>query len=246
MYSRQISLFFHNYYGDDLKWLDEFQSLDPLLNRVYYNTVESSVYRKIYADAPEVFDHLRSDRLPLFVFKSSNLGKDIGGKLIMIDAAMRMNDNSKYWLFFHDKRSPYHEMGRLWLTRLKKLIDPETVKNAIDVFTRREDIGIVCLKDSHRIEQKKSYLETLKEHISVSCFEKLLTDNGRLPYASSTMFLTRSELYKEFFQNHPPIVVRESLEGGDVKDDNEATRVHAWERMFTWIAVAKNYKIATV
>ncbi|RNI29229.1 rhamnan synthesis F family protein [Rufibacter latericius] len=179
--------------------------------------------------------------------RSTNVGKDIGGKLVLMDAYLRLGIKTKYLVFVHDKKSPHLADGRQWFNNLIRIIHPPVVKSILEAFQKDARIGIVASKGS-----------VMKETNSLGRFQ---SNNGQVlsglqeryniypkdpSYVAGTMFWVKSELFTQFFSVFPPLEIRASLEEGNVLDNEAGTFTHSWERLLSWIVTSQGYFIKEV
>jgi len=243
-----FSVFFHNYYGDHEAWVKLFtqQIRQPFI--LYYNIVEDSVYN-IGDDQPLV-SRLRESISGSFLKdivlrRSPNQGKDIGGKLVLLDACLHEALPTPFSIFLHDKKSPYKIQGQQWKNRLFGIIEPDFIEKALSSFTRNEKLGIIAGSSDIRDE----YDHSLKSFISTNrpllqqfqtTFHINTTDYR---YVAGTMFLARSSPLLDFFRKYPPLDIRKTLEKGNIMDETSGSNTHAWERMLCWLIFAQGYTI---
>ncbi|MEW6108503.1 MAG: rhamnan synthesis F family protein [Nitrospirota bacterium] len=177
--------------------------------------------------------------------KSPNVGKDIGGKLVLLDTFMKLDLSSKYLVFVHDKKSPHLATGEQWFKDLLRIIEPTNISQILSEFEKDSSIGIVAtksaIKDEYDVKAKK-YLSNNGD-ILLKLQEKYQVNPNDYRYIAGTMFWVRTELILNFFKKFHPLKVREELEYGNVMDSCSGTFTHSWERMLTWLVTAQGYKI---
>ena len=117
MSSFTCSVLFHNYYGDHENWVRLFCEKIRIPFTLYYNIVEDS----IYAGAGEEGLLARMQEAgsgpflkEIILRRSPNQGKDIGGKLVLLDVYIRSAPKNDLIIFLHDKKSPYKVHSREW------------------------------------------------------------------------------------------------------------------------------------
>lgn len=249
MRGQSLTILFHNYYGDEERWLKQMLTLDGNGMTILHNRVEGSIYGMLSSETDvnrqsALWDIQRG--IDYREFRSTNVGKDIGGKLLLVDAAKRIGDVNDYWLFFHDKVSPYHALGNLWSERLLRILSRAFCEAAIGVFKRKPSVGIVCLKNTIQTADADECAVVLKDTVDASLLEDIISSGPKLPYVAGTMFMARAELFRTFRWQVPPLSIRTVLEAGDVNHINQMTVTHAWERMWTWIVTYQGYSIETI
>lgn len=178
---------------------------------------------------------------------SPNKGKDIGGKLVLMDAYLRISVKTDLLLLLHDKRSPYHSNSDQWQQQLLSIASPEVQQKALQMFGSDNKLGILAANGTvrnelHNTEGRQAYIDS---DLIVKLKEQYNIHPPNLNYVAGTMFWVRESLFRKFFEQHPPLHIRASLENGNVTDETP-TVTHAWERLFSWLVTAQGYKIETV
>jgi lipopolysaccharide biosynthesis protein len=250
------SLFFHNYYGQHEDWVRFFSEKIAVPFILYYNIVEDSLYNQEEDKLHDVYKYARiGERLhqsisgpwlkKIVLRRSPNKGKDIGGKLVLLDTFLQAPPDSPYAVFLHDKRSPHKIQSQQWKDKLFRIIEPEFVQKALSLFKGNKDVGIISLSDSIRNE----YDESLQSFVSnngrhlTRLRQELKILNTDYRYVAGTMFWVRSSPLLDFFGRFPPLEIRKTLETGNVMDETAGTITHAWERLLTWLIFAQGYTI---
>ena len=98
-----ISIFFHNYYGQHKKWMEFFSAKMTKPFNLFYNIVENSIYavEEEGTSFDKTTDNITQPYLnKLVIRKSPNLGKDIGGKLVLLDAYLHLKEETEFIIFF--------------------------------------------------------------------------------------------------------------------------------------------------
>lgn len=248
MNSPSCSIFFHNFYGQHEKWVKFFSEKLNTPFTLYYNIVEDSIYNleDDYRQSENLQKAISGPWLKkLILRRSPNKGKDIGGKLVLLDAYMHEEENSDYIIFLHDKKSPYKIQNQQWADKLFKIIEPDFAKQAIALFKDKKEVGIIAGTESiineydyarqDFISNNGSQLSKLRSEYNISS-----TDYR---YAAGTMFWTRSIPLLDFFRFFPPLEVRKTLENGNIMDETGGSITHSWERMLSWLIFAQGYTI---
>ncbi len=178
-----------------------------------------------------------------FFLITSNIGKDIGGKMALIDLYLLLDINSSYIVFLHDKQSPHSLGGESWKNELFKIIDPNNQNLILDLF-KDPKTGMVGAKD-HIVNEFNNTTDTFRNNNHLS--KKLLMQFGitidNYDFLGGSMYWLRSAIIEKFFAKNNPILMRENLEAGNVLDLHGETLAHTWERMFSWIATNEGYTI---
>ena len=242
-----LSVFFHNYYGNDSHWFDLFKKEIPVSFDLYYNAVAGSYYRirESRGSHSKASTKGTTSHNPAYIREASNKGKDIGGKLVLMDAYLRNNASTDYIMLMHDKQSPYHSNSEQWTEDLSKISKKEYIREMLKVFQSDPKVGIVASKKVIRNEYdndlaNNAYIST---PLIKSLQDKYNIHPRDLDYVAGTMFCVRSDIYREFFAKHPPLEIRSTLEEGNVLDDEGPTVTHCWERLLAWIVLSKGLKI---
>jgi lipopolysaccharide biosynthesis protein len=214
---------------------------------LFYNIVEDSLYNQ-GIPFPDHRNPLApsGSLLKKFVLRRSpNQGKDIGGKLVLIDACLREGIDPQYCIFLHDKKSPYKIQNQQWKDKLFRIVEPAFAHNALDTFIKDGKVGIIAGADTIRNEydpDKRSFVSKNQDLLTQLQPEyNIVTKDHR--YVAGTMFWARWHPLFEFFKEHPPLDIRKTLERGNIMDDSFGTFTHSWERLLTWLIFTKGYKI---
>ena len=245
-----ISVFFHNYYGDHEHWVRFFAEKINVPFVLLYNIVGDSIYNEKEDDRllyrlqqAGANSHLQK----VVLRRSPNLGKDIGGKLVLLDAFLRQKLDAEYAVFLHDKKSPYKARSVEWKEKLFRIMEPEFIRRALLAFDADARIGVIAGADVIQNEydpalgsfasKNRSQLEQLVKEFG---FPADLRD---FRYIAGTMFWMRIKPLIDFFSKYPPLDIRKSLEKGNVIDETNGTNTHAWERMLSWLFLFQGYTI---
>jgi len=233
-----ISILLHLYYPESVQTVLPQISPEFLQgNKLYINIVNSAPFEE------GVFDKYES----LTLLKSSNVGKDVGGKLVLIDSLLQMEDENKFWVFLHDKHSPHTTTGKFWRDSLFSIADTRN-KELILKKMESPDISVVTHKNfimNEWDENKKSF-NTINNDIITELIKKYKISPPSYEFAAGTMFWAKSAPMKAFFKKHNPLHIRATLEKGNVLDHHQGTHAHSWERLLSWIALGNNQKIAGI
>jgi len=242
-----LSVFFHSYYGEEKEWIERFLREIDIPCHFFYNEVSNSFLHMARAPSPGYFMENLSipDSVHVITRMSPNKGKDIGGKLILMDAYMRLGLKSDYILLLHDKKSPFHVKGDKWKEDLFRIAKKENLKKAISLFTEHPKIGIIASENAIRNEADNDTGNNfyINSDIITKIKDKYSIYPPGLQYVAGTMYFVRSRLFEDFFRLHSPLEIRSSLEPGNVTDENRPTITHSWERLLSWIVTSKGYKI---
>lgn len=244
------SIFFHNYYGSHPSWMNYFEKNISFPAYLYYNITEESIYNTEQATAdlcsykPNVNGNLKK----IIVRQSPNKGKDIGGKLVLLDAFLKLGMQTEYGLFLHDKKSPYKANNQTWANNLLKIAEKSFSEQALALLKNKQDTGIVTANGNignefdyttnHFRSTNKQLLPELQNMFDIHPLD--------FWYVNGTMFWFRMEPLVNFFEKNAPLKIRAMLEKGNVTDENLGTYTHSWERLLCWIITSQNYTIKTI
>lgn len=244
------SIFFHNYYGNHPYWMDYFSKTIAIPSHLYYNSVEDSLYNT-GAARPELKDeNPGTDNFisSLVVRQSSNQGKDIGGKMVLMDAYQQLNIPTEYGLLLHDKKSPYKANNQTWADNLFSIAGADFSKKAMQVFSRWPEAGIITANGNiademdHGIQSFKSNNRTLLPVLQ----QQYQIQPAGWQYVAGTMFWFRMAPVQAFFKKYPPLGIRAMLEPGNVTDEYAGSYTHSWERLLCWIITSQQYSIKSI
>lgn len=243
-----ISIFFHNYYGQHKKWMEFFSDKMTMPFNLFYSIVENSMYN---VDEDSIsFDKTTNNKTrpylnKLIIRRSPNLGKDIGGKLVLLDTYLHLKEKTEFIIFLHDKNSPHKIQNKQWQQKLFQIVEPDFITQALSFFKTNPKTGIIAGTESVRNEydysqqsfsgNNKSQLTQLRSDYGVN--------NTDYRHVAGTMFWARSLPLVSFFRKHSPLDIRKTLEEGNVMDEITGTVTHAWERMLSWIVSEQGYTI---
>lgn len=239
----KIAILYHLFYSDLLT------ELTPLLSLKNQNSIQFLLNMNVNSDyLQKLKNNLELKYTTTKTLVSPNIGKDIGGKLALIDYYLNNNQKSKYLLLLHDKKSPQIINGEEWKNNLLRITHPKYIDTIINLFEKDESIGIICAKGSISNEynfQSNSFKTTnnnlLKEYIKK--FDLTLNDYS---FVAGTMFWVRSEPFEKFFNKFHPLELRSKLESGNVLDNFKGTHTHSLERIFSWIVTSQGYTIKEI
>lgn len=230
-----IAVFLHIYYKESI------EEMAPVLKPL--KQIGATFF--INLTAPLTATDIKKLELPeAFIKVSYNKGKDIGGKLLLLQQWLLLGAKEEYLIFLHDKKSPHSPLAHFWKTELFKIIDCHNIKVALTHFTNNAKTGIICSKAFIRNEHitgtdfNTTNNLLLKELISKY---NIITDD--YSFVAGTMFWCRSAAYKIFFTLNSPLSIRATLENGNIDDFQKGTITHSWERLLSWIAMANKQKI---
>lgn len=232
-----------------------------ILSHIYYDTIpelDKFFFAKTEAKEVQLLYNINSKNtfhknfhllkyffLNSYAIISPNKGKDIGGKLALIDLCLKLNVEADYYILLHDKKSPHTTLGDMWREKLFRIIEPQNIEKITDMFEQDSKLGIVAAKEFIMNEYDKAT-------DNFSCTSNLILKKliqqydlklNNFDFVGGTMFWVRAEIFNTFFSKYNPLEIRATLEKGNVLDHHHGTQTHAWERMLSWIAIDQGYKI---
>jgi lipopolysaccharide biosynthesis protein len=245
------SIFFHNYYGSHQSWMNDFAKKITFSANLFYNIVQDSIYN-IDPPAEDFFSsyaHSPVDQIDkIIVRQASNAGKDIGGKLVLLDAYQRLNMQTDYGLFLHDKKSPYKANNQIWADNLLKIVEASFSHHALKIFSDNPRIGIISATGTiiDEYDQSIQSFRTPNKLVLQELQKKFCINPASFQYVAGTMFWFRMEPVQNFFKTYTPLTIREMLEKGNITDQNAGSYTHSWERLLCWIITMQKYSIKTI
>ncbi len=246
----KVTIFFHIYYPESVQEVVTLlRSFIPDQTQFIFNVPvhENGVHIRMS-------EELKSGFPSAVVLNGTNKGKDIGGKLLMLNYYLYNNRKTDYMVFLHDKKSELSYSvndqkvnAEVWKNELFSIIQNENINEIIDSFNDKS-IGMAThYKHIYNMNEhgeyvifgnNKNYLDELTKMFSLN---SIISENTE--FAGGTMFWTRSEIFEDFFNQHSPLKIRALLENGSFTDRYTGTYTHAMERIFSWIITSKGYKI---
>jgi Rhamnan synthesis protein F len=182
------------------------------------------------------------------ILQVTNVGKDIGGKLVSMKYYLTFCQRTEYLVFLHDKISPQSLNADFWLDKLYEIFEENKLMKMLKTFGKRKKVGItgakLFLKNEYVKYQKR--FNTTNHSILLRLMNKFSLRCKSHNYIGGTIFMARSEIFSRFFSWHSPLEIRESLETGNVLDLDKGTNTHSWERLLCFIASAQGYKVTGI
>jgi lipopolysaccharide biosynthesis protein len=195
-----------------------------------------------------VIDEIKLATPRAIVLKVTNKGKDIGGKLAALSYYYNYCVQTSYLAFLHDKISPQTLNAGYWFDKLFEIFDPVTLKNITGMFDKNRHTGIIgsagFLKNEY--SKSKDQFDTTNDPVLKELMQRYNIIPATFDYIGGTIFIARQEVFENFFKEHRPLKIRETLETGNVLDLNNGTNTHSWERLLCFIAQARGFKVAGV
>ncbi len=212
-----------------IKYLD----FDLYINLPVSQTHNYELVKKIKVEYPSAI-----------IIESPNIGKDIGGKLALLNHFFVLKSNKELIVFLHDKKSPQSATGERWRKTLYKIVDNKYIPEILNLLKNKKT-GIVGAKECI-INEKDSRTKLFKSNNS-SYLDLLLAKYSIVPndfyFIGGTMFWIKREAIEPFFLKYSAIECRSELEKGNVSDDLMGSKTHAWERLICWINSSRGYSL---
>lgn len=179
------------------------------------------------------------------IFKVSNLGKDIGGKLISLKYYLEFCNKTDLVVFLHDKISPQTLNSTYWFDKLYEIFAPAKFRKVLSIFQKEENVGMIGSKKFLNNEYIKpaGRFDTNNNEIMLSLVKQYNIQTQEYDFIAGSIFIVRSPLYENFFGIVNPLEVRAMLEPGNVLDISNGTYTHTWERLLSFIVSSQNYKV---
>lgn len=199
-------------------------------------------------DHKKLLNRIRQMFPGAFTLTSSNKGRDIGAKLLLLSLQVCLDIISDYTLIIHDKKSPHVDNGDYWRERLYKVIEPGRLSLINKIFTQDDKIGIIGSSDfilNEYDKETKDFNCTSNKHIK-HYLKKYEIEISDFSFIAGNIFWIRSSILNTFFSQHNIMEIRSDLETGNVLDFNGGTKIHSWERIMSWIALSQGYKICGI
>ncbi len=232
----RCAILYHNYYS--LSGLDDMRQR---IGRMKNHDI------LLLASLPDKFsaDSSLTEGEDEKILFTTNMGKDIGGKLLLIDLVLKLYADIPYLVLLHDKRSYQKYSGGFEREKLFRIIEPSNFDRILDKFDSDSTTGIVCHSGSVRNEYVSSTnsFDTTNAAILQSLQTRYELKPKDYSFVAGTMFWVRTSIFADFFGKYSPAAIRSTLEKGNVLDASGGTITHSWERLLSWIASARGYKI---
>ena len=238
-FPNKISVLCHIYYQESVYYFltriialksSETQFIFNLSKSLYHNCFFREMLAKYFPGA--------------IVIYTPNQGRDIGGKLAAYDVLMKTGIQTDYTLIIHDKLSPHTATGVEWRNKLFKIINQEELLKIFKKFQVNKEIGVMCSKEFIQNEfdvDKSRFICTSNENL-MNYIKKYNLNTSDYNFTAGTIFWIRTEILRDFFSKHAPLSVRKEFEKGNTLDFDKGTNIHAWERLFSFIAHSQGFK----
>ncbi len=239
----KIAVLCHLFYQDGHDKL--FKRLGNLRNpdtNYYFNIVDTG------SDRGPLIKKIRTLFPDAVLIQTPHKGRDIGGKLSLLNVYFNTDIRADLLLFIHDKQSPHIGNADYWINELLKIVNKDQLGKVLNCFAADERCGIVCA-------QKFIQNEYISARDGFNCtsdqiLQKLIKEYNApihsYDFVAGTIFWARSVIYQDHFKGNNILKDIALLESGNVLDFDKGTRIHAWERFLSWIAAGQNYKITGI
>ena len=234
----KVAAFLHIFYPDMWPEMKQY-----VLNLVQSPDVEATFF--INTVQPQLAQQIKAEFPFAHVGIAENQGKDIGGKLRLLQVYFDTKTQSDYMVFFHDKKSLHLlEGGNEWRRRLLTILERKNIPIIINTFRLFPCIG--CIGNSESIIRTvcpnlfNKHLKYIKEYCNKFGLNNF--DKRKFDFVGGTMFWVRSKIYEDFFRFNLPLSIRKELEMG-IFDETYTTKTHALERILGYIVTDSGYTI---
>ena len=199
------------------------------------------------ANKEQIIQDIKDNFPQAWVIITPNKGRDIGGKLALIDLFINTRQEPDYLVLLHDKLSPHAITGERWRTKLFHVVEPGKVRSILQQF-KDERVGVIGANEfiKSEFDQKTNKFETTNSAILQDLIKRYNLHLHDYRFIAGSMFWIRSKIINRFFSLHPALRCREMLEAGDFTDQHQGTYTHSWERLFCWLAIDQGYTIKGV
>jgi lipopolysaccharide biosynthesis protein len=239
---KKAAIIYHIFYED---------TFEDIVNSLKgFDSVNTAFLFNISSAAPnqsEIRETLHKHFPGSFITISSNKGKDIGGKLVLINACIQLNIEPEWFIFLHDKKSLQALNSKTWKNDLLKIIAEDEIKNVDAIISSNLVCGIIASgnyianelsENGVFVGNNGSILTQLIKQYKISC--------TNYEYVAGTMFWAKASPLMEFFKKNDPLKIRQTLEAGNVIDNFAGTYTHSWERLLSWIITSQGLTIKKI
>lgn len=207
---------------------------------------EVSYYFNICSDTPNKEDiaYFLANSFPgCTILFTSNVGKDIGGKLSLLKYCIAVGEDAEWLLFMHDKKSLQAVKGKSWKKELLAILNANVLSQILLFNSKSKQIGLVAAKNYVISETASKGMLLGKNSVHLNnLIEAYGIETLKWEYVAGTIFWGKASVFFDFFTKHDPLIIRGQLESGNVLDNFGPTRTHAWERIFSWIILNAGYR----
>ena len=235
----KITVFAHLYYSASIdEFISHLTDIATYKPDFFFNLGPS-------CDRELQIEKIRSHFPEAYILDSPNIGKDVGGKLALLELYGRLNLQSDYMLFIHDKQSPQVIHGEKWKNELLEILKMNKIKEVMRIYESEPSVGIIgALKHiSNEYDSKTQKFNTKNDEILREYIAGFKFTANEFSFIAGNMFWVRASIFEHFFKINNPLKLRSGLEEGNVLDAESGTRTHSLERVFGWIALNQGFSI---
>ena len=229
----------HLYYEDSLENLKEyFLTLEKFDINLFFSVSSIPKNIKLISEIKKTFPNS-------IIINTPNVGKDVGGKLALIDLCLRLNLKAEYYILLHDKKSPHTTLGDIWREKLFRIIESKNIEVIKSIFNQNPNVGIVASKEFiiNEYDRNTKKFNCTSNNILQNLLNSYKLNLNSFDFVGGTMFWIRAEIFDDFFSKNNAIEIRAKLEKGNVLDHDNGTNSHAWERILSWLAIDRGYNL---
>ncbi|HEY6902146.1 MAG TPA: rhamnan synthesis F family protein, partial [Puia sp.] len=137
--SFKIAVLCHLFYPDGQdKLFGKLSLLKALDTKFYFNIVD------VGTDRGPLIQRIRASFPGSVLIQTPHKGRDIGGKLSLLNVYFNTGDRRELLLFIHDKQSPHISNASFWVDELLRIVDKSQLNKVMGLFAADEQCGIVC------------------------------------------------------------------------------------------------------
>jgi len=236
----KVVILYHNYYS--LDGIEDIRSRIAALKRQDILLL-CSLPEKFLGRAP-------AQRADEHFVVTANAGKDIGGKLLLIELMLSLYPDIPYAILLHDKRSYHKHSGQWERDGLFRILGADLFPVIEAAFRQDAGMGIACAKGYIRNEYLgNGRFDTANGELLNGLMKKYRFPDKDLRFVAGTMFWIRTSILRAFFSTEAAFTmesaldIRVTLEAGNILDHVHGTVTHCWERVLSWIATTAGYQI---
>ena len=233
---------YHIFYDDTIEHIvDQLSHLDCFDTTFLFNISQDT------PDQLEIRETLLKSFPGSFVTISSNQGKDIGGKLLLLSVCLYANIQPDWFVLLHDKKSLQALNSKSWKKDLFNIISKQQVEKIGELISAPSAYGIIAAENYvvQEIRQNGKFISN-NGVILQELLEQYKIDCKRFDYVAGTMFWAKGTILLDFFKEYDPLKIRHTLESGNVLDNFAGSFTHSWERMLSWIILSRGLTIKTI
>jgi lipopolysaccharide biosynthesis protein len=238
----KVAVLYHIFYEDTIEHIDEELQALSLSGAFFFFNINAET-----PNQAEIKERLQQYFPGACVTISSNRGKDIGGKLLLIKLCIELGLQPDWFILLHDKKSLQAINAKDWKAELFRIIHPDYVEKIRNIIATNADCGLIGTTNYVRKQLfKDGEFACNNAFILNELTEKYNIHPNQYDYIAGTMFWIKAPALLDFFRQYDPLSIRQTLEEGNVVDNFNGTYTHSWERLLSWIIVSQGLTIKTV